>query len=80
MAKEDLLAQLIRQLTQKEGPPEESDNSILQKMVIARDKATLSDSLTVSKFTVATQKWGGYAANGSYVTPGWKWGAGQWKS
>lgn len=62
MAREDLVAQLLRQLMQKEGPPEESDNSILQKMIIPQDKATLSDSFSVQK---VSSTWGNFSWGGS---------------
>lgn len=69
MAREDILPQLIRMLMQKEGPPEESDNSILQKMVAPSDKATMSDAFTV--FTVPTSEriWGNF-----------NWSMSQWGS
>jgi hypothetical protein len=58
MAREDILPQLIRQLMQKEGPPEESDNSILQKMIVPYDKATLSDSMTATRVPSSSFVWG----------------------
>jgi hypothetical protein len=60
MAREDILPQLIRTLMQKEGPPEESDNSILQKMIIPYDHATLSDTMTVSRVPTTTRLWGSF--------------------
>lgn len=69
MAREDVLPQLFRSLMQKEGPPEETDNSIIQKMIVPQDSATLSETLTTSKVVVNTQQWGS----------GWNWGGGQWQ-
>ena len=60
MAREDILPQLLRTLMQKEGPPEESDNSILQKMIIPYDQATLSDTMTVSRVPTTTRLWGSF--------------------
>jgi hypothetical protein len=67
MAREDILPQLIRQLMQKEGPPEESDNSILQKMIVPYDKATLSDSMTATRVPSSSRIWGNF-----------KWSMSQW--
>lgn len=69
MAREDLIPQLLRQLTLKEGPPEESDNTILQKMIVPLDKATLSDAMTVLRVPTSSQIWGSF-----------NWSMSQWGS
>lgn len=69
MAREDILPHLLRTLMQKEGPPEESDNSILQKMIIPYDQATLSDTLIVNRVPTSTRLWGSFT-----------WSMSQWGS
>jgi hypothetical protein len=79
MAKEDLLAQLLIQLTEKEGPPPLDDNSLIQKMVAPNDSAKISDNgVNLSLLNPVNFVWGGIV-NGQTVNPGWKWGQGQWK-
>lgn len=58
MAREDVLPQLIRTMMQKEGPPAPDDNSILQKMIIPYDTATLTDSMTISSVPITSRIWG----------------------
>lgn len=88
MAREDLLAQLQRQVLEKEGPPPPDDNVLIQKMVAPNDSTQLSDGdpvLTV--LNPANFKWGGYQESAAmpgvvsqvYIQPGWKWGQGQYK-
>lgn len=67
MAREDIIAQLMRTLMQKEGPPQESDNTILQKMIVPRDKATLADSVTILSVPSSERIWGSF-----------QWGMSQW--
>lgn len=64
MAREDVIPQLLRMLMQKEGPPEESDNSVLQKMIVPQETATLVDTFTVRK---TNSTWGN-----------WTWGGNGW--
>jgi hypothetical protein len=79
MAREDLLAQLLRQLIEKEEPPPADDNALIQKMIAPNDSAQLSDSrVNLSLLNPANFVWGGIV-NGQAVNPGWKWGQGQWK-
>jgi hypothetical protein len=73
MAREDIIPQLLRQLMLKEGPPEQSDNTILQKMIAPLDKATLSDNLTVNRVPTSDQIWGNFSWSMS------QWGAVQEK-
>lgn len=69
MAREDIIPQLIRQLMLKEGPPEEDNNSILQKMIIPVDRSTLIDSLTTSRIPTTARTWGTF-----------QWSMSQWGS
>lgn len=60
MAREDLLPQLLRELTQKEGPPAPDDNTLIQKMVAPNDSAQAADDAPAfSKLNPATFVWGG---------------------
>ncbi|AFK87700.1 hypothetical protein Tsac_2847 [Thermoanaerobacterium phage THSA-485A] len=64
MAREDLLARLLIQLTEKEGPPPEDDNSLIQKMIAPNDSAQLSDNgVNLSLLNPATFVWGGAIFN-----------------
>lgn len=75
MAREDLLANLLLQLTQKESPPPQDDNTLIQKMIAPNDSAQLSDGApTFTKLIPANFKWGGTGH-----TAGWLWNQGQWK-
>lgn len=79
MAREDLLANLLLQLTQKESPPPQDDNTLIQKMIAPNDSAQLSDGApTFTVLNPTNFKWGGLV-NGQYQSPGWKWNQGQWK-
>lgn len=69
MAREDIIPQLIRQLMLKEGPPEDDNNSILQKMIIPLDRSTLIDSMTATRVPTTSRKWGTFI-----------WGQSQWGS
>lgn len=73
MAREDLLAQLLRTIVEKEGPPPPDDNTLIQKMIAPYDFAQLSDDPTLSVSDVINFVWGG-----TNVIAGWKWGQGQW--
>lgn len=69
MAREDIIPQLLRQLMLKEGPPEDDNNSILQKMIIPVDRSTLTDTLTASRIPTTSMSWGSFSWSMS------QWGA-----
>lgn len=70
MAREDILPQMLRTLMQKEGPPEESDNSVLQKMVVPQDTAYFVETITVTTKNATDMQWS---------NPNFVWGAAQWQ-
>lgn len=69
MAREDIIPQLLRQLMLKEGPPEDDNNTILQKMIIPVDRSTLTDTLTTLSVPTVSRKWGSFS-----------WSMSQWGS
>lgn len=81
MAREDLLAQLQRDLMLKEGPPPPDENNPIPQITAPYDTTQLSDNApTFSTPSPSNFKWGGNDVNGNYISPGWKWGQGQYKS
>lgn len=85
MAREALLAQLLRTIVEKEGPPPTNDNALIQKMVAPNDSCKMSDTPTFSVLNLADFVWGGLQDTAimgvyqQYKNPVWKWGQGQWK-
>lgn len=77
--REDLLAQMLRNLTDKEDAPPQDDNTLIQKMIAPNETVQIDDSsLAFTKRTIANFVWGGYVG-ATFYDPNWLWNQGQWK-
>jgi hypothetical protein len=73
-AKEDLLANLLVNLTTTENNSSTTDdNTLIQKMVAPNENVSTADTFTIKQLVVSTFLWGGTG-----VIAGWLWGQGQY--
>ncbi|MDI3341835.1 MAG: hypothetical protein QJR03_15015 [Sphaerobacter sp.] len=74
MSHEDLLYRLYADLVRRARPEPPSENAVLNKFTAPTDTASVSDVFAAAAASPSSFVWGG----GGY-TPGWQWGAGQWR-